>query len=372
MIQEREDAKCKHARDNIQLRKFVGQESRSSAPTAPSHVAPAMVQPPPRLAARPPHRSRFAEVGLAPDATISVQQTKPGLGRQSAVSGRSSSNTTRQAQSKNRCPAYYRRVESKDAGDMQISTPINISSREVRRNHGESRPLPPVPLPSQKIVSGRRSPSGKHSIPRKPVAPSKSEAQSPPPPPLRILNFGSSAETSPHSSPTMNSTWQHFQGDTGRLRTRVTAQMPQISRVRESIVHEISPLTAVIYDAREALYTAPMDSYFRPASSNRTAPSGTQNARVDSLPRMAPIVYRPPTSPPPYLRPGRRGAVPATPGNIVVDLDSVEEMFNTAASQAQSRNQLRDWQRSDTSLRRTSNGRRRPRQGSGRRTGHRT
>lgn len=370
MIQEMEDAKRRHARD-IQLGKFLGQEPRSSAPTAPSRAPPATVQPPPRLAARPPHRSRVAEVGLAPDTPISAQQNRPGLARQNAVRGGSSYNTTKQAQSTNRRPPYHRRVEPRDVGDLPIPTPVSISSREIRRNRGESKPLPLIPLRSQKQVFYRANSSGKQSIPCKPVAPPKSKGRSLPPPPLLLSTFGSSSDTSSRSNPTMNPTsWQHSHGDTGRLRTPATAQTPQISRVRESIVNGISPLTAVICDAREGLYTAPMDSYFPPASNRRTAPlPASHNTRVDSLPRLAPTVYRPPTSPPPSLRPGRRDPIPATPGNIDVDLDSVKEMFNTAATQAQARNQVRDWQRSNTSPRPTSNGRRRPRQSGDRRIG---
>lgn len=307
MVQEREDAKRRHARD-IQLGKFVRQETRSSAPTAPFCAPLATVQPPPRLATRPPHRSRFAEVGLAPDTLISAQQNRPGLTRQNAVRGGSSSNTAKQAQSTNRRPPYHRSVESRDVGGLPISTPVSISSREIRQNRGESKPLPPIPLRSQKQVFGRANSSCKQSIQRKPVAPPKSKGGFPPSPPLRLPTFGSSSDISSRSNPTMNPTsWQHSHGDTERLRTPATAQTPRIFRVRESIANGISPLTAVICDAREGLCIVPMDSYFHAASSQRTAPTpASHNTRVDPLPRLAPTVYRPPTSPPPSLRSGRK------------------------------------------------------------------
>lgn len=368
MIQGREDAKRRHARD-IQLGKFVGQEPRSSAPTAQSR-APPMVQPPPRLAARQPHRSRFAEVGLASDTPISTQQTRPGIARQNAVRGHGSSNTRRQVHSPNRRPANHTRTELREVGDLQIPIPISISSREIRRNRGESKPLPPIPLRSQKQVFGRANSGDKQSVPRKPVAPPKSKGRSSPSPPLRLPTFCPSTETSPRFSPTTNPTsWRHANSDTGRLNTPATAQTPQISRFRESTVNAISPLSAVIINADEGLCTAPMDSYFSQAHSGRAAPSASRGDRVDSDPRLAPTLYHPPTSPPPSLHPGRRDTVPATPTNIGFDLDSVEEIFNRAASQAQARNQVRDGKRSNTSPRRTSNGRRSPRQSGSRRRG---
>lgn len=365
MIQEREDAKRKHAR-NIQLGKFVGHHPKSSAPTAQPRVPPPVVQAPPRLAARPPHRSRF---GLAHDKHVSAQHTRPGIARQKAVRGGSSSNSTNQAQSTDRCPPCHRRIESKDVKYLPIPAPSSIMSLELRRNRGESKALPPIPLRPLKQVFGRANSSSKRSIPRKPVASPKSKGQSPAPPPLRLATSGSSSGISSRTNPTMNQTsWQHSHGDTGRLRTSATAQTPQVSRVRGSIVNEFSPLTAGTCDARDGLYTATMDFYFLPSSSRRTAPRASHNARIDSLPRLVPAVYRPSTSPPSLLPPGLTGDVSATPS---VDLDSVEEMFNRAASQAQARNQVRDWQRSDTSLRQTCNGKRNPIQSGGRRAGRR-
>lgn len=370
IIQEREDAKRRHARD-IQRRKSVGQDPRFSAPTAPSRVPPPVVKPPPRLAARLPHRSRFAEVSLAPDTLMSAQETRSVEARQNAVRGHS---TEKKAQRKSRRPAYHRRMESKDVGrDLPITTPTSITSRDVRRNRGESKPLPPIPLHSQKQVFGRANSNGKQSIPRKPVvAPQKSKGRSPPPPPLRLPTFDSTTETSPHSIPIRNTSWQHSHGDVGRLRSPKTAQKQQISRIRESTVNAISPLSAVICNAQEDLYTAPMNSNIPPTFSRRTALSASYNTRVDSLPRLAPMIYRTSTSPPPSLRLGRREAITATAGNVGVNLDSVEEMFNTAASQAQARNQVRDWQRRNTTSTRTSTGRRSPRQSSSLRTGRRT
>ena len=249
-----------------------------------------------------------------------------------------------------------------------IPAPSSIISLELRRNRGESKALPPIPLRPLKQVFGRANSSSKRSIPRKPVAPPKSKGQSPAP--LRLATFGSSSGISSRTNPTMNQTrWQHSHNDTGRLRTSATAQTLQVPMGRGSIVNEFSPLTAGTCDARDGIYTAPMDFYFLPSSSRRTAPLASYTARIDSLPpHLVPAVYRPSTSPPPFLLPGLIGGVPVTPG---VDLDAVEEMFNTAASQAQARNQVRDWQRSNTSLRRTCNGKRNPIQSGGRRTGRR-